>query len=466
MARWTIAALALTGAVAFAPGAHAATSDAALVKQGAYVARAADCMACHTGGDGTPYAGGYSLSSPLGDIIATNISPSKQFGIGAWTEAQFADAVRKGVAPDGHLYPAMPYTAYATMSDADIHALYAYIMQDVKPVDRAPSVSTKLPFPFNQRLLMIGWNMMFAGGTPADSGLTGPGGAKRGEYLVKTLAHCSTCHTPRNIAMAEKSSQFLAGAPLGGWHAPNITSDAVSGIGGWSSDEVIAYLRTGAAHGKAQAAGGMAEAVEHSLRFLTDDDIAAIAAYLKTVPAVRDPAQKQPAFSFATPKAADLSVLDRAVDRSPDAMKNGTSVNGQELYVGACATCHQLNGQGTQDQFYPSLTANTATGATSPNNLILAVLKGIQRQTNDGKVAMSAFEDQMSSAQVAAVTNYVLSHFGNAELKVSEQDVDVLKSGDNKPKLLEALPWVMAGAGLVIVLLIAALAMRFRSRTN
>ena len=464
MTRSLIAGLGLLTLAAIPHFAMAQDGTDDFIKKGAYIARAADCMACHTNPGGKDYGGGYVISSPLGDIIASNISPSKTYGIGNWSEGQFAKAVREGVAPEGNLYPAMPYTAYSGISDADIHALYVYFMKGTKPVDEAPVKKTNLPFPFSQRWLMAGWNVLYASGKPMPAATTQEGGAKRGEYLVNVLAHCSTCHTPRNIAMSEDQSRFLGGADLGGWHAPNITSDPVSGIGGWSDEDIKSYLRDGSAHGKSQAAGGMAEAVEHSLRHLTDSDLTSIVEYLRTVKPVRDPNQKAPGFSFSTPKLADLAKLDAPIDRSPDAMTLGTSTNGAELYTGACASCHQLNGQGTHDQFYPSLTSNTIVGGPTSQNLVMAILKGVDRATNNGTVAMPAFEGQLNNEQVAAVANYVLSRFGNDALHVSASDVELLKRGGPKPFIARYAHSMsvagIAAAGLFVLIIIFLLARR------
>ncbi|UMM64242.1 c-type cytochrome [Aristophania vespae] len=402
-----------------------------LIKQGEYIATASDCKACHTARGGKPYAGGLVIATPVGKIVSTNITPSQKYGIGSWSEAQFAKAVRKGVSPTlGHLYPAMPYTSYSGISNSDIHALYVYFTKGVKSVDEEPKNKTALPFPFNIRASMIAWNLLFAGGHPTPDEDAAVGGARRGEYLAKTLAHCSTCHTPRNTFMAEKSSAYLGGSyNIQGWDAPNITSDPISGIGTWSNDEIVSYLRNGAAHGKSQAAGPMAEAVEFSLRHLTDSDLEAIAAYLKTVPPIRNPEQKHPAFSYSEAKAVDASELDYPIDRTPTAMENGTSLDGRRLYLNACATCHQTHGQGTQDQFYPSLTSNSAVGATSPRNLAMAILRGVDRQTNQGHVVMPAFADQLTDEQIAALTNYVTEHFGNPKLKVTAGDIKGYRSG-------------------------------------
>lgn len=421
---------------------------AQVIARGEYVARMADCAACHVGADGSPYAGGYEIASPLGTIVATNISPSREFGIGGWSEEVFARAIRKGVTPHGYLYPAMPYPSYAGMSDEDVHALYMYLTHAVKPVERGPTVSTNLPFPFNLRWLMTGWNAVFSRQRPMDHAMTAPGGAERGRYLVEVVGHCSNCHTPRNLAMAEDHSKFLAGAAVGGWFAPNITSDPVSGIGGWSEDELVTYLRTGAVVGKSQAAGGMAEAIEHGLRHLADDDLRAIAQYLKSVPPIREVGQTEPAYGVAFAQPSNFEALNLGHDRSPAAMTDGASTQGEQIYVAACAACHQLHGEGTLDQFYPSLYANTATGGTSPRNLVMAIVKGVHRETNDGAVVMPAFGAELNDAQIAAVSNYVLSRFGNPDLSVSAAEVGAYRVGLEEPLLVKLFGPVGAMAAL------------------
>lgn len=466
-----LALMALAGTAVSAVMTPAAAQDAgttALIEHGHAVSIAGDCMACHRTAetDGKPYAGGYTIASPMGPIVAPNISPSKEFGIGNWTEAQFTDAVRNGKAPRGYLYPAMPYTSYSQMTDADLHALYFYLTKGVQPVDAAPKAQTDLPFPFNQRIMMLGWNLLFNRASPFGATDAAPGGAVRGKYLVDALAHCGACHTPRNLMMAEDNSQYLGGGDLGGWHAPNITSDPVSGIGGWSTDELVTYLKHGNAVGKSQAAGAMAEAVEHSFRHMPDRDLQAIATYLKTVSPIHDAGQAQPAFAHKDPKAADIASLDYGIDRDPTAMTTGTGFNGQDLYVSACATCHQLNGAGTQDQFYPSLTSNRATGGMTANNLVMAIVDGVHRKTNDITVQMPAFGEELSNPQIAAVSNYVLKRFGNDDLSVTEAQVVKLRMGGDTPLLARATPWLMGLFALVVLIVIATVMWGLRGRKS
>ncbi|UYH52002.1 cytochrome c [Candidatus Kirkpatrickella diaphorinae] len=430
----------ISGVVACAPliaaAASAGTDHQALMARGAYIAREADCEACHIGPDGTPYAGGKAIHSPLGAIIAPNITPSKTFGIGGWDEAAFAKAIRHGVSPHGHLYPAMPYTSYAGMSDQDVHALFTYLKNNVTAIDAAPTVETRLPFPFNVRSLMAGWNWLFARGRPVDDARDQPGSVARGRYLVDVMGHCSACHSPRNSLLGEDKRRYLGGAVVGGWYAPNITSDEISGIGAWRDDELFTFLKTGAVHGKAQASGGMAEAIEHGLSHLSDDDLYGIVRYLKTVPPLRDAGQREPAFARHPRQELTFEALHLGASRAAGALSDNSSLNGEQIFIGACASCHQLNGAGTRDQFYPSLFANTATGGITPRNLVMSILTGVHREVDGHIVSMPHFADELSDAQVAAVSNYVLQRFGNAALSVSAADVDKFRRGDDRPLLM------------------------------
>ena len=447
--------------------APAANGQDARLERGRYLAIAADCMACHTAASGKPYAGGYAIDSPLGTIYATNITPSKKGGIGHYTEAEFARALRQGVRADGsHLYPAMPYTSYALLTDADVGDLYHYFMHAVQPVDE-PARQTKLPFPFNIRLSMMGWNALFLDNKRfvPDAGKSAQ--INRGAYLSEGLAHCSACHTPRNMLMAEVGSQKLAGADLGSWHAPNITSDKISGIGGWSDAEIAAYLKTGHVEGKGQAAGGMAEAIQNSLQFLHDDDVAAIVAYLRTVPPVRAAGQQKAAFSHgsAISEEAGLRGMASATERH--------SLNsGAVLFSGYCASCHSASGAGSTGQAYPALFHNTATGAETPANLVSAILFGVERKIGKEGAEVEAFMprfDQRSyvqsltDEQIASIANYVLKQYGNPAVSVTPAYVAQARSGGEKP-VLAKLPHFIVPVGVAALLVLIALLVWWRSR--
>lgn len=431
----------------------------ALIEQGKMVAIGADCMACHTvPNKGAPFAGGYGIVSPLGTIFSTNITPSKTAGIGTYTEKDFEQAVRKGIRKDGqHLYPAMPYDAYAEMTDKDIHALYAYFMQGVEPVDGKPKDYTALPFPFNLRFSMAFWNLLYATKTPFSADPARSDELNRGAYLASALGHCSSCHTPRGPLMGENGGAFLAGGFVGPWYAPNITSDPVSGIGGWSNDELVAYFRTGHAEGKNQAAGGMAEAVQNSLQHLPDSDLKALAAYLKTVPAIRDPLETQPAHAFSGTGSDEDKIRGLYAQNEHDSLRNG-----EQMYSGYCASCHQPNGAGSENQAYPSLFHNTATGSIQPANLVATILYGVERTTGHHEVLMPGFGkqsyvDPLSDQEIADVSNYVLTKFGNPGAHVSPADVATARAGGPVPLLAKVQPFMLPAAllGLVAAMTVA-----------
>lgn len=421
-----------------------------LIKKGEYLAIAADCNACHQSPEGHAMAGGRVIASPLGNIVASNITPSSRAGIGDYTQAEFARALRQGINKQGtHLYPAMPYTAYAKLTDEDIHSLYLYFMHGVNADDRV-TPATHLPFPFNLRVMMSVWNQLFADSQKFAPNPNTSGQVNRGDYLVNALAHCDTCHTPRNALMGAKGHQFLAGGAVGNWYAPNITPDPIAGIGNWSDEALTQYLTTGRAPGKAQAAGPMAEAIEHSLQYLHPDDIRAIVAYLRQIPAIHS---------------------DSAIARDQQGSPNGDEARyraekevdaGWQVYASTCATCHQPDGSG--NTFYPALYHNTATGAENADNLISVILNGVHRETQDQPVAMPGFgqdalkTDRLTDQQIADVSNYVLKRFGNTQLRVTAQDVLQQRQGGKKPLIAH-----LTGPLPVVVLvgIIILIALRF-----
>lgn len=437
-------------------------ADQALIDKGHYLATAADCVACHTAPGGKDYAGGYAIQSPLGTIWSTNITPSKTAGIGSYTLEDFARAVRDGVAKDGsHLYPAMPYTSYAKITDADIAALYAYFMHGVAAVD-TPSPKTELAFPFSMRASMAGWNLMFLDKTRFAEDAARSPEANRGAYLAEALAHCSTCHTPRNTLMAEDMSKSLAGGSLGNWYAPNITPDKIAGIGSWSDDEIRTYLKTGHVAGKAQAAGPMAEAIEHSLQHLTDADLDAIVAYLRGVKPIGS-AETTSRFDHVPVSAAEADLRGLPGQEANE--------NGFHIFSGTCGACHHVNGQGSAA--YPALFGNSVTGADRPDNLIATILYGVDRDADGVHAFMPAFgpgaypTERLSDQDIADVATYVFANYGNNALKVTPQDVALLREGGPEPeiaKLGRMAPALIGLAVLVAVILVLGLTLWLRSR--
>ncbi|WP_046791881.1 cytochrome c [Tatumella morbirosei] len=450
--------LMFTGSMLWTASASAAGNDAAAaINRGEYLATASDCAACHTDKGGLPFAGGLHIVSPVGTIIASNITPSKTYGIGDYTEQQFADAVRKGIRADGaNLYPAMPYTAYSVMTDQDIHDLYLYFMQRVKPVDH-PAEETKLPFPMNIRMMMKSWNLLFLNDKPFSPDASQSAAWNRGKYLVDGPAHCSTCHTPRGPLMEEESSKFLSGGQVGAWYAPNITSDPQSGIGRWSQADIVQYLRTGNLPGKAQAAGSMGEAVEHSFQHLTDNDLNAIATYIRTVKPIATPENSGSRFMQGDNHDATGLIRGLSQQQVADANQQGLA-----LFQGNCASCHEAGGQGSRDSYYPSLFHNSVTGAQNSNNLIATILNGVNRTTREGQVFMPGFGhhpndiNNLSDEQIASLANYVLTTYGKPAKPVTASMVATVRQGGPGSNLVMLARFGIA-AGVVIVLILAGI---------
>lgn len=427
-----------------------------MINQGRYLATASDCIACHTSDKRKPMAGGHAIDSPVGRIVATNITPSRTFGIGNYTEQQFADAVRLGVRADGaRLYPAMPYTAFSYITDEDIHALYAYFMEGVKPVDE-PTEPTELPFPMNIRASMIGWNFLFANTRPFEPDAAESELWNRGRYLSVGPGHCATCHTPRGFTMQEKTGKALQGAHVGAWFAPDITSSSVNGIGSWSVEELMTYLATGRLEGKAQAAGPMAEAVTHSFSRLREDDLRAISTYILSVPP-SDPIPSVTENRFDHGGPGDLLVDFRGTSYE-DGMRLPGLGRGAQIYSANCASCHGYEGQGTRDAYYPSLFGKSITGGTSTANLIAVILNGVERETpQGGHVFMPPFGDQdnamvpLDNDEIAALSNYIFTFYGNPGLSVTPAEVQVIRDGGPKSDIV-LIARIGLAAGVLVVL--------------
>ncbi|WP_106476498.1 cytochrome c [Phytohalomonas tamaricis] len=425
-------------------------SEAELIQRGEYLARAGDCMACHTAPDGKPFAGGLEIATPIGKIYSTNITPSWQDGIGDYTLEQFAQAVREGRKPFGiYLYPAMPYPAYAKLSDDDIAALYAYFMNAVEPVDE-PAPVTELPAPFNHRKLMALWNRLFLDTEPFTPDPAKSAEYNRGAYLAEALGHCGTCHTPRNLLMGEKRDRALAGNSLGTWYAPNITSDVNSGIGGWSIDELTAYMKTGSAPGKAQAVGPMAEVVEHSLSHLSDQDLHALTVWLKEVPAVHNAADTQPPYAWGAP-AKDNAQATEASGAEASAADPG-EMNGAQLYNAYCSGCHQTDGTGRSQANIPGLVNTTILGRINTDNLVMVMLNGISDA--HGGMNMPAFGETLSNKQIATLGDYVMTQFGHAAGEVDAERVAELRQGGATPPQVKYAPYIIGACGVIGFLLL------------
>jgi len=350
---------------------------------GRYQAVLGDCAGCH----GRDMAGGVVLATPFGTLVTPNITPDRDTGIGGWSADQFRAAMTRGVAPGGKLlYPAMPYPAYAHMPDRDIADLWAYL-RTVKPVYRAVDAN-RLRFPFNIRLLMRGWNLLFFRPAPL-ADVPGKSAAwTRGRYLVEGPGHCGTCHTPKNLLGADKGAA-LSGAVLQGWYAPNLTGDAVTGLGRWRKAELVAYLKTGR-NDRSIASGPMAEVVENSTALMRDSDLDAIATYLK-----------------------DLGPAGGSGGGVPH--DDTQIVAGRAVYRLSCAACHGMDGKGSA--IFPPLAGSATVQQASAETLARVVLAGTKGAATKGAPTgpgMPSFSWKLDDAAVANVLTFVRNDWGNA----------------------------------------------------
>jgi nicotinate dehydrogenase subunit B len=365
--------------------------SAATIARGQQLAALGDCAVCHTQANGTVNAGGRPLETPFGIIHSTNITPDVQTGIGAWSYPAFERAMREGIHRDGRqLYPAFPYTHFAKADDADLQALYAFLM--AQPAVRVDASDNKLRFPFNLRPLLAGWNALFHKAATFEPDPTKSAVWNRGAYLVEGLGHCAACHSPRNALGAEKANAYLAGGFAEGWEAPALTSLSQAPIP-WSEDELFAYLRTGESRYHGVAAGPMAPVVKE-LAALPDEDIRAMSVYLASFNA----ATAQPAQEAL---AAKLETTTRA---------STTASAGARIYQGACAVCHEVGGLplfGSR----PSLALNSNLHSAQPDNLIQVILHGIAKPAFSDLGYMPAFKDSMNDAQIAELVSYLRRQF-------------------------------------------------------
>ena len=405
-------------ALASAASAPALGADGDLIQQGAYLAQAGDCIACHSAPHGRPFAGGLPMNTPLGAIYTTNITPDQNTGIGNYSEADFKHALRDGVAKDGHnLYPAMPYPSFAKLDDNDIHALYTYFMHGVKPVAQA-NRRADIPWPLNARWPLKLWNLVFL-----KTGIYTPKPDhdamwNRGAYLVQGLGHCGACHTPRGVAFQEKAGDesdpvFLSGSLLDGWVASNLSSNPNSGLGRWSEGELAGFLKTGA-NAHATAFGSMTSVINNSTQNLSADDVAAIAHYLKSLPDVGGNGEAP--YQYADKGAAAL--LARPAGHT-DA----------RLYAEFCVHCHAVDGQGHAPLLAP-LAGNPNLLEADPSSLINVVLNGSDELVIQGVPApypMPKFGTQLSDQQIADVVTFIRASWNNNATPVSADQVAKLR---------------------------------------
>lgn len=404
----TVLAVAL---LVLAPESHA--QDPATIARGEYLARASDCIACHTNPGDKPFAGGRPMPTPFGTLYSPNISPDRDTGIGAWSADDFYKMMHTGRSRSGELlYPAMPFAAYTRMTRADVDAIFAYL-RSVPPV-RKPSHAQELRFPYNDRKLLLGWRTLYF-----DEGEYQPNPAKsaewnRGGYLVEGPGHCSLCHTPINsLGGSSKDAAYSGGLiPMQDWYAPSLTSNREAGLGEWSLKDISDLLQSGVSV-RGAVYGPMAEVVHNSLQYLSDADIRAMAVYLKDLPS-----------TSSTKDAA------KAPSHAQDAVTLRLAPLGKKIYTEQCAVCHGAHGEGRASDF-PPLAGNQSISMDSPVNPIRMVLNGGYPPgtlRNPRPYGMPPFAQELSDVEVAAVVTYIRTAWDNRGAPVTERDVNKLRS--------------------------------------
>ncbi len=389
---------------ASSPAAYAVTPEN--IARGAYLAKAGDCMACHTARGGPEYAGGRPIDTPFGRLVAPNITPDHANGIGDWSADDFWNALHNGIARDGRLlYPAFPYTNYTRVTRDDADALYAFLRS--LPAQATPRSPHALRFPYNQQIALAAWRLLYF--KPAVfSAADGHNAAwNRGAYLVEGLGHCNACHGGRDSLGASGHALNGGMIPMIGWYAPSLTSDAEAGLGSWEPGHIAQLLKTGISP-RATVFGPMAEVVQRSLQYLNDDDAAAMASYLKSLP--------------ATPAEAPEAITGPQVEQ--------VIAHGKKLYETHCADCHGGDGRGLPPH-YPPLAGNRALTMESAVNPIRIVLNGgfaPGTMANPRPYGMPPYGHVLDDDEVAAVVTYVRNSWGNKAPPVTHHDVNRYRS--------------------------------------
>ncbi|AUT71829.1 cytochrome c [Paraburkholderia hospita] len=412
----TLKALALAAAVtaSFALPTLSHAADDALVTRGEYLAKAGDCIACHSTPHGKPFTGGLKMMTPMGVIYSTNITPDPETGIGQYSEDDFKRAMREGIAKDGHnLYPAMPYPSYAKVNDDDMHALYTYFMHGVAPIKQA-NREPDIKWPLNMRWPLKFWNMVFLEkGVYQDK--TGKDVAwNRGAYLIQGLGHCGSCHTPRGIAFQEQAldesgALYLSGSPIDNWFASNLTGEHNVGLGRWSEADVAQFLKTGA-NQHASAFGSMTDVINNSTQALTDVDVAAMSRYLKSLPAAGG--SGGPAYAYDA-KATKVSLTRPANDA------------GARVYTAFCMHCHGVDGRGFAPMLAP-LAGNPNVLEKNASSLINVTLNGTGDLVIGGVPAaypMPKYGPVLNDQQIAEVLTFIRAGWNNGAPGVGAGDV-------------------------------------------
>jgi mono/diheme cytochrome c family protein len=372
--------------------------SAEMLARGKALTEAADCTSCHTADAAKPFAGGKRIDTLFGAINSPNLTPDPETGIGAWSDDDFYRALHDGVAPNSsRYYPAFPYPNFTKLTRDDVLAIRAWLAT-LTPISNKPP-PPQLRWPLNYRVVMRGWNLLFF-----KHGTFTPDPRKseawnRGAYLVEGAAHCGACHTPKNVFGADRRSRLYGGGLIGGWFAPRLDNAERSGLKSWSANDIAEYLQSGR-NGRSHAGGLMAEVVVNSTSKMSDEDIRAIAVYLKDLP---------------------VGAPEPVVTAPPQALMT----EGEAIYQGACVACHEADGSGAP-RIYPPLPGNANLQSADPSSTLRIILDGAQtlttaRAPNTG--SMPAYRDKLTDQQIAAVASYIRNAWGNAAPAVAAEQV-------------------------------------------
>lgn len=382
-------------------------AESELIARGEYLVTAANCASCHTSNDGEFMAGGLAFETPFGTIYSTNITPDPETGIGTWSDWDFMNSLRHGIRPNGeHLYPAFPYTSYTKASDEDIAAMYAYL-QSIEPVNQSP-LENELEFPFNLRALVAFWKVPYFDAGALEPEPDQSAEWNRGAYLIEALAHCSACHTPRNAIGAAQLDAHMSGGEYMDlvssgeyrvWSAPNLTSYD-RGLALWSHDDVASYLKT-ARNDILESFGPMNEVILNSTRYLADDDIDAMATYLKSLAPVSDRSTAEP----------DAGLMGR----------------GRTIYNLHCGTCHLPTGAGDPEMAPQLNRGSLVVQDENPASMINAILYGPHVPTPPlppkWREVMEEYQYTLDDEEVAAVATFIRHSWENAAGIVTPEQV-------------------------------------------
>jgi mono/diheme cytochrome c family protein len=381
----------------------------AIIKKGEYLARAGDCVACHTAPEGEPFAGGLPMATPFGTLYTSNITPDRENGIGKWSADDFYRTMHEGRFPDGGLlYPAMPFASYTKVTREDSDAIYAYL-QSIDPVAKK-NKPQELKFPYNNRSLVLGWRTLYFNEGTFTPEKTKSDEWNRGAYLVEGLGHCGMCHTPINALGGNSQADAFKGGliPMQDWYAPSLTSNKEAGLGDWSIEDITDLLKKGVSK-RGAVYGPMADVVYNSLQHLSDEDTKAMAVYLKSI--VKD---------SPTPPVSRLSHAESSLLLNL----------GKSVYERQCSSCHGVNGEGKVPH-YPPLAGNQSIQMESAVNPIRMVLNGGYppgTQGNPMPHGMPPFSVSLSDDEVAAVVSYIRTSWGNRGTTVSAAQANELRS--------------------------------------